>query len=295
MKFGFANGNPLFGNPTSTLDWHGLTGHTGEVFARLDHMPSGVFVKGVVGGGSISDGHIDDRDFLVDAVQVLRHHERRQQRQSELRDVRRRLGLFAGARYAARLLRRLPLLAREGHGQRPRLQSWPRSCGCPSANAVLVGFDTPVLQLSSRPGTRCASAPRAKYAIDDRWSVSGEIAGVPYACDAEQGQPSAAAGRADLGPAPNIITKSKYAYGVEAEVFVNYAVTPNIEIGAGLRYWGLGHADRRRALRAGLRHQPCSCSNFDQQRYGVLAAGQGQVLTATAAARRALRERGPAR
>ena len=52
MKFGFTNGNPLFGNPTSTLDWHGLTGHSGEVFARLDHMPSGVFVKGMVGGGA---------------------------------------------------------------------------------------------------------------------------------------------------------------------------------------------------------------------------------------------------
>ena len=44
---------------------------------------------------------------------------------------------------------------------------------------------------------------------------------------------------ADLGPAPNIITKSTYAYGVETELFVNYAVTPNIEIGAGVRYWGL--------------------------------------------------------
>ena len=52
MNFGFSNGDPLFGNPTSTLDWHGLSAHTGEVFARVDHVPSGVFVKGVAGAGA---------------------------------------------------------------------------------------------------------------------------------------------------------------------------------------------------------------------------------------------------
>src|SRR5215204_2663622 len=52
-KFGFANGNPFFGNPTSTLDWDGVPAHSGEVFARLDHRPTGLFVKGVLGGGNI--------------------------------------------------------------------------------------------------------------------------------------------------------------------------------------------------------------------------------------------------
>src|SRR5437868_12600992 len=49
MSFGFANGNPFFGNPTSTLDWASLSAHSGEVFGRIDHIPSGVFVKGLVG------------------------------------------------------------------------------------------------------------------------------------------------------------------------------------------------------------------------------------------------------
>ena len=54
---------------------------------------------------------------------------------------------------------------------------------------------------------------------------------------------------ADLGPAPNIITDSRYAFGIEAELFVNYAITPNIEVGAGLRYWGLASRDGQRPLR----------------------------------------------
>lgn len=41
MKFGLANGNPFFGVRTSTLDWMGLDAHSGELFARIDHKPTG--------------------------------------------------------------------------------------------------------------------------------------------------------------------------------------------------------------------------------------------------------------
>jgi hypothetical protein len=44
MNFGFANGSPFFGVPTSTLDWVGLNAHSGELFARIDHKPTGFFV-----------------------------------------------------------------------------------------------------------------------------------------------------------------------------------------------------------------------------------------------------------
>ena len=47
IRFGFTNLDPTYGSPTSTLDWRAMTAHSGEVFARLDHKPSGVFVKGV--------------------------------------------------------------------------------------------------------------------------------------------------------------------------------------------------------------------------------------------------------
>src|SRR5258708_6458621 len=64
-RFGFTNGNPLFGTPTSTLDWDRMTGHSGEAFARIDHRPSHLFVKGVLGGGALKGGDMDDVDFLV--------------------------------------------------------------------------------------------------------------------------------------------------------------------------------------------------------------------------------------
>jgi hypothetical protein len=79
----------------------------------------------------------------------------------------------------------------------------------------------------------------------------------------------------DLGPAPNVITKATYAYGLEAEMFFNYALTPNIEVGAGARYWGVG------SNYGGVRFGPSfgtgdPLNSFDVQRYGVLIQAKGK-------------------
>lgn len=55
------------GNTSSTslisrLTYDGLTAHSGEVFARLD-TPWNVFIKGFVGLGQISSGHMNDEDW----------------------------------------------------------------------------------------------------------------------------------------------------------------------------------------------------------------------------------------
>jgi opacity protein-like surface antigen len=54
-------------NPTteiSRLTWDKLTGHSGEVFGRLD-SPFNVFAKGFVGGGTLTGGKITDEDWGV--------------------------------------------------------------------------------------------------------------------------------------------------------------------------------------------------------------------------------------
>src|SRR5262249_34797750 len=67
-RFAFANQTFPFGNPTSTLDWDRMQGHSGEGFARVDHLPSGLFAKGLIGGGVIKGGDMDDLDFLVSQI-----------------------------------------------------------------------------------------------------------------------------------------------------------------------------------------------------------------------------------
>ena len=273
MRFGFSNGNPYFGNPTSTLDWTRLTGHTGEVFARIDHMPSGVFVKGMVGGGAIKDGHIVDRDFFVtqykfsDTTSDVSNGDSRFAMfdvgwaYSPLPNM--RLGFFVGYHYWHEKV--------TANGVLCNIAS---DLGCSSVNAVVTAFDTPVLSYEPtwhalRVGTE------GKLWVDDRWSFSGEFAVVPYAVVQNKDSHLLRQDSADLGPAPNIVTKSKYAYGVEAELFVNYLVTPNIEIGAGVRYWGL--ASRMGDVSFGPAFDNTNqLTNFDQERYGVLVHAKGR-------------------
>lgn len=145
--------------------------------------------------------------------------------------------------------------------------------GCASVNSVVTGFDTPVLSYEPtwhalRVGTE------GKLWIDDRWSFNGEFAVVPLCGGAKQGQPSAAAGfrRPRTGAQRR---HQEHAYGVEAELFVNYLVTPNIEIGAGGRYWGL--ASRMGDVSFGPAFDNTNqLTNFDQERYGALVHAKGR-------------------
>ena len=53
------------GSLASQLTYSGLTGQSGEFFARVD-APSQVFVKGFIGAGAIKGGNIRDEDWGVD-------------------------------------------------------------------------------------------------------------------------------------------------------------------------------------------------------------------------------------
>ena len=129
----------------------------------------------------------------------------------------------------------------------------------PTAHVVRLGFE-------------------GRFAITDRWSMSGEIAVVPFAAIRNGDSHLLRQDPADLGPAPNVITTTKYAYGAEAELFFNYAVTPNIELGVGARYWGLV-AKTGDVTFGPFFNTADELNSFELQRYGLLRPGQGQVLS----------------
>jgi hypothetical protein len=269
VRFAFRNGSPFFGNPTSTLDWRGLTAHSGELFARLDHRPSGLFAKGMVGLGAVTEGHIDDRDFLVGQLKFS-------DTTSGVNSGNLSYAMIdLGWAYSPVVGVRLSFLAGY-HFWHEKMSAFGIVCnqasfvvaGCPSSGAIPVGFDTAVFTYEPTwHAVRLGFV--GKFNITDRWSVSGEIAGVPYA--ALQNKDShLRQSPADLGPAPNVITQSRYAYGVETEMFVSYALSSNIEIGGGVRYWGL--VSRYGSVASGPTFSiKDTVTNFDQQRYGVLA------------------------
>jgi hypothetical protein len=272
IKFNFTNNDPLFGSPTSTLFWHGMVAQSGEAFARIDHLPSGFFVKGMVGMGRLSDGNIVDEDFLVTQFKFSDTTSDVNTGSTHFAmfdvgwaywpvpDV--RLGVFAGYHYWHDEMTAFGLVCNQAS-----------VLGCPAAGAVLFGDNVAGLRYEPTWNAVRIGAD-AKVIIGQGWSVSGEFALVPYAYLVNKDSHLLRQDFSDLGPAPNVITKSTYAFGAEAEVFVNYAVTSNIEIGAGLRYWGL------EAVHGGVRFGPLfterdTLDSFSQQRYGLLAHVKG--------------------
>lgn len=276
MRFGFANGNPLYGDPTSTLDWHGMPGHTGEIFGRIDHRPSGVYVKGIAGLGKGSGGQIDDRDYFANQVKFS-------DTTSDIRgnDISyatidlgwsyvpaqggMRFGLFAGYQYWHERA--------TAYGARCNPDDVSGAvCGAPGT--IAVPFDTAALIYEPRWHALRVGVDW-KVEVAPRWTVSGEAAYVPYAVLRNEDSHLLRQDPGDLGPAPNAISTSNRGYGGSAEMFVNYAVTPNIEIGAGVRYWGLFAAS------GNVQFGPAFASNlplrqFDQQRLGGLLQVKGQ-------------------
>jgi hypothetical protein len=79
----------------------------------------------------------------------------------------------------------------------------------------------------------------------------------------------------DLGPAPNIISRSGRGYGVTADVFVNYAVTDCFDIGAGGRVWALttDEGSVRFGPQFGVDY---GLTRFEQVRYGLLVQAKGR-------------------
>ena len=261
-NYAFTNRNPRFGNPTSTLDWTS-TAHSGEVFARLDHEPSGVFLRGSLGIGGISDGSLTDRDFLSGQIEFsdtdsVAEGDSFRFGMADVGiaftpDPRIKVGPFVGYHY---------------WNDKPDATGAlcnPDDVGnvlCPLGVHVIrpgvaaIGYDTTwhALRLGVNGGVE----------LGDGLSFTGEVAWVPYASWSLEDSHYQ---RVDLGPVPNILSGG-HGVGLEAQGFFNYALTPNFEVGLGARYWGLFSNDGSSRFKQFSRSYPVT--DFDLQRYGLL-------------------------
>jgi len=274
VNFGFTNNIPGYGDPTSTIDWNGVAGHSGEVFARIDYRPLGLVVKGLVGGGILSHGTMEDTDFLVG-----------QQSFSDTSsnitgdgltygiidfgatyNVPRagvRFGAFVGYHYWHEKF------AAAGLFCNPTVYG-NTACGGPGEWIEPTNVAVMIYQPTWN-ALRLGGDAQIKFL--DRWTLSADVAGVPYA---QLTNFDSHLLRSDLGPAPNIIDKSTSGYGAEAEMLINYALTPHIDIGAGLRYWGL--FAQQGSVQFGPSFAPdFPLRTFSDQRYGLLLQISGKL------------------
>jgi outer membrane protease len=273
INFGFANGNPLFGNPTSTLDWSKLSANTGELHARLTH-DSGFFLKGSIGAGQIGNGQIIDRDFFTGQISFSDTY-------SRTSGDRLRYGII-DAGYALQTATGHRIGAFAGYMYwKEKVTAFGVRCNpddvggalCGAPGTVLVPFD--VMALGYEPTWHALRiGADAKYQITSKLSVSGEVAWIPWANLRNLDSHFL---RADLAPSPNIISTSSAGRGVTAEAFINYEIFPNIEISAGLRYWALSanSGDVVFYPAGGGVSQPFPLGRFDQQRWGTILQLKG--------------------
>src|SRR5262249_5523368 len=236
-RFAFTNNIFPFGNPTSTLDWDRMQGHSGEGFARVDHLATGLFAKGLIGGGVLKGGDLDDLDFLVSQINfsnttsavdgnTMRYPMIDLGWAYHVPQAGVRLGGFVGYHYWHESMTAFGVLCNGDQLGNPF---------CGPAGAIVVPMSTPVITFDTTWHAIRVGGD-AKFDINERWSVSGELAFVPYAWLSNDDSHLL---RTHLGPSPNILTRGWRGMGGEAEAFLNYRVLPNFEVGVGARYWGI--------------------------------------------------------
>jgi hypothetical protein len=269
-RFGFTNGNPLFGNPTSTLDWDRMIGHSGEVFARIDHRPSHLYLKGMLGGGFLKGGDMDDVDFLFtqsafsNTTSAVNGNDMRYATVDigysfEVPSEGVRFGAFVGYQYWREKMTAFGVLCNADAFNNPL---------CSPAGAVVVPFSTPV-DIFETTWHALRIGGDAKIRLYDRWTISGEIAIIPWAHGANDDSHLLRQSPADLGPAPNILTRTNTGVGGAAEAFIHYTVLPHFEIGVGARYWGV--FSNNGTVQFGPTFSPdFALTRLNTQRYGVL-------------------------
>jgi hypothetical protein len=270
INFAFANQQPRFGDPTSTLDWTGTTAHSGEAFMRLDHTPTGLFLKGIGGGGGITNGDLVDRDFVAGqrSFSAFRIPVTGSGLSYGIIDI----GIqFTPAPQAAPGLKVWPFLGYHFWYDNPISRGGtceptdiPNAFCRTSATGVLASPSTKVIGYAARwNALRLGIGASTPIPVVAGLSISTEVAWVPYARSEVDDSHYL---RTDLGSPPNIFLRSKGS-GVEAEVMLSYAVTERFGLGLGGRYWGL-FSD------GDVRFQPSPSrypvSRYDQQRYGML-------------------------
>jgi opacity protein-like surface antigen/outer membrane protease len=200
------------------------TANTGEFFGRID-TPANIFVKGYVGGGRISSGHLNDEDWFPFSTVAYSNtlspvsagplsYGTIDVGYDFLRGSWYKAGAFVGYnRYSYKL-------NAVGCTQiaNPNSDCIP---SIPTSVAVITESDT---WNSARVGFS------AETQLFDRWKLSGDVAYVPY---------TKFTGTDNHFLRDLVIRESGHGQGVQAEAFLNYYVTDALSLGVGGRYWAL--------------------------------------------------------
>ncbi len=248
-------GEPALGSPTSVLTYDRLEGHSAELYFRR-YFRETWFVRGNAGLGTIRKGSFDDEDFAARQVKFS-------ETTSPVEG--------ASLRYATLDFGKVLL---EGSARRPELhafagyQYWSERYdaygltyrvnffGNPDqgTNVPVISNETRWHSLRAGLGARFGGGP---------YTFSLDVAYVPYT---DLHNRDFHYLRSDLGGVPNVFMNGS-GTGWQLDAEVRRALTKNLDVGLGLRYWTL-RADGTVTLGGS---EPLALNEFQSRRAGITA------------------------
>ena len=264
-------------NPTfniSRLTWDNLKGHSGEAFVRVD-SPANVFAKGLIGGGIMSRGHVNDEDWGLSPpfAGVNTGYSNTDGNASgsfsyATADV--GYDVIRGAGYKVGVFAGYNILAGQVMSTTCAQFALPASGICnPTINTAILGETERWQSLRIGGNVDVMLAPR--------WRLVADVAYLPYVrFDGQDQHPVRAFIAEEWGT----------GIGTQVEAFVSYFVTPQFSVGAGGRYWAMWTTSGLtcREPPAGPCPAPEQNMQFKTERFGVLfqAAYKWDEAAATA-------------
>jgi len=225
-----APGNIGTQNPTlniSRLIWDNMKGNSGEMFLRVD-SPSNWFVKGLVGGGKLSGGKINDEDWGIGAGFVANNtgYSNTEGNASGMlsyatADV--GYDVFRGAGYKVGVFAGYNIYTDSKTSTSCVQIALPQSGICnPPVNVFILGENDKWQSL--RLGAN------AEVMLTPQWKVVADVAYLPYVrFDGQDYHPLR----------PFLAQEWGKGLGTQVEAFLYYYLTPQFSIGAGGRYWAM--------------------------------------------------------
>jgi len=256
--------NPIFGNPTSVLDYDGLTANSLEFVWAVRSETDTVF-RGFIGGGWLNGGSLDDEDYFTGQVKFSDTYSRADgnamgygtidlAQDFVLVDAAPRVVLspFIGFNYWQEDVR--------AYGVRCNPDNVGGAfCGAPGD--VVVPYSVEVISnKASWSSLRLGAELRAK--LWDRLTIRTDAAILPVAYLWNEDSHYL---RTDLGRVPNIISEGTgWGYQLEGELRLD--VTENWAVGAGVRYWYAETGGDTDFLNIG---SSVELNEFSSERFGV--------------------------
>ncbi|GEO98175.1 omptin family outer membrane protease [Methylobacterium haplocladii] len=229
----------------SRVNYENFGAHSGETFARLDHVPTGFFLKGFFGSGFVKSGRVNEQTLASTATHKVKDgdiaYATIDAGYAFLRGSNYRVGGFVGYQYFSELANGFGCIQNAGGAACNGAVAVPNSVKVLSEdahwNAIRVGLDGEV-----------------RY---DRFKLAVEGAYLPYVT--LEGYD-----RHWLNPAINPTPQRGTGDGYFAQGLVSYDLSPVVSIGVGARYWKMNAESNRSSFLGAI----ASPAKFETDRYG---------------------------